>query len=95
MKDNLLDIAQRMTAMAQTPGYQDYLQWLSERVEVEKGAAVDDTPDQLLYHRGIIHGLIIAANVVNDTVSEAKAYSGELKEAKVRKRAIDGTSSFD
>ena len=87
--DDLVEMAPRVKAMMQTPGWKDYVNVISEKIALTQEAAIADDPEKLLYHRGSIDGLKAAVLSANDVLNEARQTTGEMSEiAKAAREAI-------
>ncbi len=84
--DEMVEMAPRVKAMMQTPGWQDYVRVITEKIMLTQEAAIADEPDKLLYHRGSIDGLRAAIMSANDVLEEARVTTGEKWEARKRAR---------
>ena len=84
--EQIVEMAPRILAMMQTPGWQDYVRVISDKVATTMDAAIADEPSQLLYHRGSIDGLKAAVMSADDVMNLARYVTGEKKEA--RRRAL-------
>lgn len=85
--EQMIEMAPRIKAMMQTPGWQDYITVIAQKIYLTQEAAIADDPSQLLYHRGSIDGLRAAILSGNDILAEVRNLTGEKRE--VRRRMND------
>ena len=86
--DQAVEIAPRILAMMQTPGWTDFCEVIKTKIQLTQEAAIADDPEKLLYHRGSIDGLRAAVLSAQDVLTTAQNITGELKEAKRRRQAL-------
>ena len=79
-EDDMVEMAPRIKAMMQTPGWKDYVTVITEKVALTQEAAIADEPEKLLYHRGSIDGLKAAVLSANDVLNQARQTTGEKTE---------------
>ena len=82
--EQIVEMAPRILAMMQTPGWQDYVRVISDKVATTMDQAIADEPSQLLYHRGSIDGLKAAVMSADDVMNLTRYVTGEKKEARRR-----------
>ena len=82
--DDTVEMAPRILAMMQTPGWQDYVKVISDKIATTMDTAIADEPGQLLYHRGSIDGLRAAVMSADDVMNLSRYVTGEKKEARRR-----------
>lgn len=94
--EQAIEMAPRILAMMQTPGWKDYVAVISDKIAMTMDIAIDDEPSQLLLHRGEIAGLKAAVMSADDVMNIARNATGEKREAR-RKAIASGAplSSFD
>jgi hypothetical protein len=80
--EQIVEMAPRILAMVQTPGWQDFIRVVSDKISTTMDQAIADEPTQLLYHRGSIDGLKAAVMSADDVLSLARHVTGEKKEAR-------------
>ena len=85
-EDDMVEMAPRVKAMMQTPGWKDYVTVITEKVALTQEAAIADEPEKLLYHRGSIDGLKAAVLSANDVLNQARQTTGEKAAAEKNAR---------
>jgi len=93
--EQAVEMAPRISAMMQTPGWRDYLAVVSDKIALVMDQAIADDPSRLLYHRGSIDGLKAAALSADDVMDLARYVTGEKKDARRRSIASGAAGTFD
>lgn len=94
--EQLLEMAPRISAMMQTPGWKDYVAVISEKIGTTIEVGFSGPPEDLRYHQGSVDGLKAAVLSGDDVLTAVRTLTGEKREA--RQRAIRSgapISSFD
>lgn len=98
-EEMIVEMAPRILAMVQTPGWQDFCAVIQDKVETTMETALADEPGKLLYHRGSIDGLRAAVATAQDVMNITREVTGEKREARRNAQRESGrsgsASSFD
>lgn len=89
--EQLVEMAPRILAMIQTPGWKDFVAVIADSIAVTQEEAIMDAPENLLYHRGSIAGLKAAVQRPNELLTAVREITGEKSElrlAAARQRRI-------
>lgn len=92
-EDEMVEAAPRISAMMQTPGWQDYVKLVQQKIELTKDIAMEDEANKLEFHKGSIKGMIAAVLSAEDLMNEVRRTTGEKRDA--RKRALRHGVQFD
>ena len=92
---DLMDMAPRIKAMMQTPGWQDYLRIIMDKIATTVDVGFNGDPKDLPYHQGSVDGLKAAVLSGDDVLASVRVLTGEKKEARRLSRASGVSSSFD
>jgi hypothetical protein len=85
-EEQIVEMAPRIKYMMQTPGWQDYLKVISDKLATTVEIGFSGTPEDLRYHQGCADGLRAAVLSGDDVLAWTREVTGEKREA--RRNAI-------
>ena len=94
--EQIIEMAPRILATLQTPGWQDYLRIIQDKIEITVDNGFNGEPKDLTYYQGNVDGLKAAAISGDDALNLTRQLTGEKREARRRSAASGApSSSFD
>lgn len=94
--EQMMEMAPRISAMMQTPGWQDYRRVIADKIDLTISLGFSGPPEDLRYQQGAVDGLSAAVLTGDDVLAEVRNLTGEKREARrnrLNSKAV--TSSFD
>jgi hypothetical protein len=91
--EQMAEMAPRVLATLQTPGWQDYVKVVEAKIQASVEAGFSGTPEDLRYHQGAVDGLRAAVLSGEDVLNITRQLTGEKREARLRSRAAGVQSS--
>ena len=94
--EQIVDMAPRIKAMMQTPGWHDYVRVIMDKIATTVDNGFAGAPEDLRYHQGCVDGLKAAVLSGDDVLNLTRQVTGEKREAR-RMAIASGTpaSTFD
>lgn len=94
--EDLIIMAPRISAMMQTPGWKDYVDVISDKIQTTIEVGFGGDPADLPRRQGEVAGLTAAVISGDDVLTTVRTLTGEKREARQRAiRAGAPLSSFD
>lgn len=93
--EQMVEMAPRISAMMQTPGWKDYVSVIADKIAITTQLGFGGNPEDLRYHQGSVDGLTAAVASATDVLNQARTTTGEKAEARRRSISSKSSSTFD